>query len=129
MPPMKMRVVKRLNPFQLMVTATVHELWRRGYDSYGATDERIERIICTTPHIRELLDAQGHEWSWEPSERLRVCEVVRHNITARERRIYTYNNLIDIEGARCGHGAYLYCPECWKAGQDLPPGHRPRRQG
>jgi hypothetical protein len=123
---MKLRQVKLLNPFQRLVLGIVHELWRRGYDLYGATDERIVRIACTVPACREALNESGLEWDWPDYERHRIAEVVRYNVAMRESRLFAFGETMDLESQPCAHGRRVYCSECWLMAQSTPPGKRRR---
>ena len=121
---MNLRLVPELNSFQRLVVIVVQELWRQGYDLYGATDERICRIATTHPRAREALNEQGHEWVWDDSDRMRLSECVRANMAAREAKVYVFESLVDIEDRVCKHGKRIYCRECWLARQKVPPGRR-----
>lgn len=112
----KLRLVKGFNPFQRTIQLTAKELRRRGYDVFGATDERVTRLLSTHPPLRALMDKQGFEWLFPESERARFAHVVRYHMTFMEHRMFMYNGVFDLMIQPCrNHGKLIYCEECWRA--------------
>ena len=116
---LKVQMVKELGAFQQLTLTLVQEMWRRGYDLNGATDERIMRTATTFPPTRQLLNELGYEWNFPPEEQHRISEVVRFNMALREGNVYMWEHIMDIEVNPCPHGKPIYCAECWQKEQQV----------
>jgi hypothetical protein len=109
----ELRQVAQLNSWQRLVITLCRELRRRGYDLKGATDERVNRVACTHPATRTLLNGLGYEWTFPEEEQHRLAECVRFNLAFMESKTYAFGSIVDIQSDPCQHGKHIYCHECW----------------
>lgn len=119
----RVNLVNSMNPFQKMIYALTRYLRSMGYDSDGASMDRVARGMSVVPGIRSLANEQGYEWTLPQEELIRITEVVRQNMTFQERPMYIYNDLQTIEVEVCQHGKLLRCDTCRQEfGHNAPDG-------